>query len=611
MAADTAALTPSSRFTRSRLAFRRWRRNRPFWGGFFMILSGVVLFFSGNLQPTNFQIHLGVTGFLSYIVPAFVLLCGVLAWATPGQRMFYGILGVIAALYSLISVNLGGFVFGMIFGVVGGALTVAWVPIKRALVMVPVQREGDDGTGYGTGYDAGTGYGDGTGHGDGTSHGDGYGTGNGEAGLDVPAPGLEPDSETTATTEIGDPAGAHSVRGNEETPAEETTDGGPEGKQGARFPRPRHATPSSDDAGGLARSTSDVPARIRLPRFAIVGLIVLTFVGTVGVVTLRNAAPAAAASCTPTTLTQLVQSAKQKQSAPGASKSGTAGKGSTGKGSSSKGSTSKSSGSKASGAKTTVGSVAKRLTSKALGDGMLADDGSGSGGIVGGIVGGLGTLLGGGDSSASPSASPAASPSSSAKPIPTSSPKPTPKPTPTTSPKHSTSPSPSGKPSKTATASPTPTGVASSSLPPCPITAKKLAAAANQVTVEETPAIQKTSLLTMTGLSYNGNVDLPTKSGTIKVMEFSMDSSTSTPFELDVTTHGSLMRIKSSKLTVSDNVKFYATEIKGNVLGVLPADYTPDNPPPLVPPLLFFTDVTIGLVDVQCGTLTADNMTVS
>jgi len=128
------------------------------------------------------------------------------------------------------------------------------------------------------------------------------------------------------------------------------------------------------------------------------------------------------------------------------------------------------------------------------------------------------------------------------------------------------------------------------------------------VTVQETPAIQTTKLLTMTGLSYVGNVSLPTHGGTISVMKFTMDSSTSTPFQLDVTTHGNLMRTRSSKLTVSGNVSFYTTEIKGNALGILPVDYTPSNPPPLTPPLMFFTDVTIGLVDVQCDTLTAADL---
>jgi hypothetical protein len=52
-------------------------------------------------------------------------------------------------------------------------------------------------------------------------------------------------------------------------------------------------------------------------------------------------------------------------------------------------------------------------------------------------------------------------------------------------------------------------------------------------------------------------------------------------------------------------VKFYTSEIKGNLDGTLPVDFTTQNPPPPVPSEVSFTDVTIGLVYVQCDTLTA------
>src|SRR6185369_2290334 len=89
-------------------SFRRWRRGRPFWGGLLLILSAVELFLSSNLNPTDFQVHFGPTGFLSYVIPAMLLLCGSLTWLSPGQRLFYGILGTLTAVYSLIGLNLGG-----------------------------------------------------------------------------------------------------------------------------------------------------------------------------------------------------------------------------------------------------------------------------------------------------------------------------------------------------------------------------------------------------------------------------------------------------------------------------------------------------------------------
>ncbi|WP_327007820.1 DUF6114 domain-containing protein [Dactylosporangium sp. NBC_01737] len=85
------------------------------------------LFLSANLKLA-LEVHFGPTGFLSYVIPAMLLLCGVLTWVSPGQRLFYGILGTLTALYSIIGLNLGGFFLGMILGVVGGGLAAAWSP---------------------------------------------------------------------------------------------------------------------------------------------------------------------------------------------------------------------------------------------------------------------------------------------------------------------------------------------------------------------------------------------------------------------------------------------------------------------------------------------------
>lgn len=116
----------------------------------------------------------------------------------------------------------------------------------------------------------------------------------------------------------------------------------------------------------------------------------------------------------------------------------------------------------------------------------------------------------------------------------------------------------------------------------------------------------------MTGLSYDGNVALPTATGTIEAMQFSMSSTTSTPFELDVPVGDHQCTVTSSQLTLSGSVKIFAAEIKGNLLGVAPVDFTPDSPPPLVVPVpdLFFTDATLKLVFVQSDTLTADKFAI-
>src|SRR5215475_8288117 len=170
------AVTPTEgRFTRAWRAFRRWRKHRPFWGGLLLMLAGLELLYSGNLNLGNIQVHLGLIGFKSYIIPLVVILCGALAWATPSQRLFYGIIGTAAVVYSIVSVNLGGFIIGLLLGVFGGALTIAWVPNKRTFL--GRARGGDDGDGDdGAAGDAPDGAvpsaGDGTAAADGTAAGD-------------------------------------------------------------------------------------------------------------------------------------------------------------------------------------------------------------------------------------------------------------------------------------------------------------------------------------------------------------------------------------------------------------------------------------------------------
>ncbi|MEU0553665.1 DUF6114 domain-containing protein [Dactylosporangium sp. NPDC006015] len=124
--------------------FSKWRDSRPFWGGLFLLLSGLELFLSANLQLA-LEVHFGPTGFLSYVIPAMLLLCGLLTWLSPAQRLFYGILGTLTALYSIIGLNLGGFFLGMIFGVIGGGLAASWSPGTPA---EPTTAEDDDTATY-------------------------------------------------------------------------------------------------------------------------------------------------------------------------------------------------------------------------------------------------------------------------------------------------------------------------------------------------------------------------------------------------------------------------------------------------------------------------------
>lgn len=124
----TAATTPDTAWSR----FSRWRRRRPFVGGVLIALGGIELFFSGQLDIGKIHVQLGIEGLQATIIPIVLVLLGVLVIAMPAHRIFYGVIALVVAVYSLVGVNLGGFFVGMLLSTVGGVLTVAWMPRARS-----------------------------------------------------------------------------------------------------------------------------------------------------------------------------------------------------------------------------------------------------------------------------------------------------------------------------------------------------------------------------------------------------------------------------------------------------------------------------------------------
>jgi hypothetical protein len=108
-------------------AFTRWRRRRPFWGALLIILAGTEIALT-QLAPVKVVVHLGVEGLAGQAVPIVMILCGLLLWFSPEQRMFYAILSVLLSLASWVTSNLGGFFVGLLLGVIGGSAAFAWSP---------------------------------------------------------------------------------------------------------------------------------------------------------------------------------------------------------------------------------------------------------------------------------------------------------------------------------------------------------------------------------------------------------------------------------------------------------------------------------------------------
>ncbi|TQJ90707.1 DUF6114 domain-containing protein [Streptomyces sp. SLBN-31] len=108
-------------------AFRRWRAGRPFWGGLLLTLGGAEILLTEKAS-LKVIMHIGMQGLAGYLLPVVMVLCGLLALLSPGQRLFYSIIGVMSSLGTWLTSNLGGFFIGLLLGGVGSCLVFGWLP---------------------------------------------------------------------------------------------------------------------------------------------------------------------------------------------------------------------------------------------------------------------------------------------------------------------------------------------------------------------------------------------------------------------------------------------------------------------------------------------------
>ncbi|PPA61671.1 DUF6114 domain-containing protein [Micromonospora chalcea] len=113
-----------------RARWRRWRRARPFTAGLLIALGGAEMLVT-LFAPLGVLLHVGPQGLAAYLVPAILVICGVLLITTPQQRVFYAVVSLVLGLVSWLTSNLGGFLVGMLLALVGGALAFAWTPVKQ------------------------------------------------------------------------------------------------------------------------------------------------------------------------------------------------------------------------------------------------------------------------------------------------------------------------------------------------------------------------------------------------------------------------------------------------------------------------------------------------
>jgi hypothetical protein len=108
-------------------AFGQWRHTRPFWGALFVIVGGAEILLT-EAASVPLVVHIGLQGVAGYLIPIVLLITGLLLLFHPVQRTFYSLIAILLALGCWITSNLGGFLIGMLAGVIGGSLAFAWQP---------------------------------------------------------------------------------------------------------------------------------------------------------------------------------------------------------------------------------------------------------------------------------------------------------------------------------------------------------------------------------------------------------------------------------------------------------------------------------------------------
>ncbi|MFF9848580.1 hypothetical protein [Streptomyces litmocidini] len=120
--------------------------------------------------------------------------------------------------------------------------------------------------------------------------------------------------------------------------------------------------------------------------------------------------------------------------------------------------------------------------------------------------------------------------------------------------------------------------------------------------------------LTLHGLKYHGIVEVKTGSGKIKkVLKFTATGvGIKDLHQLTEHSEGRTAHVRSDKgstSTITDGtVTMYTEELKGNLLGLIPITFSPEAPPPLNLPEIFFTNVKLKQAGQFGGTLTVPGL---
>ncbi|MFE9095304.1 hypothetical protein [Streptomyces sp. NPDC007264] len=164
-----------------------------------------------------------------------------------------------------------------------------------------------------------------------------------------------------------------------------------------------------------------------------------------------------------------------------------------------------------------------------------------------------------------------------------------------------------------ATASPSPSS--STSTADCPTATTDQGGVENTAPLPDAPWHLQASSLLLKGADYQGIVKVRTANGTVKkVLKYVVSGGTDIG-DLHQLVDGQkgetyhVQAAKGSTSTIRDgDTVMYTESISGNLFGLIPVTFDPDNPPPLNIPLIYFTKVNVTQAGQFGGTLHVPGM---
>lgn len=108
-------------------ALQAWSGRRPWLGGLITTLGGLAIAVLPNKSFTVVILP-GVSGLSGFLLGALIIACAMFMLFSPQLHGILGIAAVLLSLVSFVTTNIGGYVIGLLLGIIGGSLGFAWVP---------------------------------------------------------------------------------------------------------------------------------------------------------------------------------------------------------------------------------------------------------------------------------------------------------------------------------------------------------------------------------------------------------------------------------------------------------------------------------------------------